>query len=138
MTVAIPVVTLLHVPPPAASFNNDVAAGQALSEPVILPALGNRFTVTIAVAAAVPQLLITVYEIIEVQVVAPVTRPDVELTVATPLLTLLQVPNPTPSLSNVAVAGHILSEPVITPAFGVGLTVTTTLATAVPQLFATV
>ena len=57
---ATPVLTLLHVPLPAASASNEVVAGHAFSEPVIVPALGDGFTVNILVAAAVPQLLVTV------------------------------------------------------------------------------
>ena len=53
---------LLHVPPvvPVGSLNVIVVAGQRDKVPDIVPATGVRFTVTGAVAATVPQLLVTV------------------------------------------------------------------------------
>ena len=69
---------------------------------------------------------------------AAVTKPDVELTVATPVLTLLHVPLPAASASNEVIAGQAFSEPVIVPALGDGLTVNTEVAAAVPQLLVTV
>ena len=59
LTVALAGLTLLHIPPPAASVSAVVAAGQTDRTPVMLPALGAGFTVTTTVAAAVPQLLVT-------------------------------------------------------------------------------
>lgn len=59
-TAATPGDTELHTPPPAASASGVVAEGHTVKVPVIAPALGERFTVTTAVAAAVPQLLVTV------------------------------------------------------------------------------
>lgn len=57
-----PGLTLLHTPPisPVGSPSVIVAAGQTTKPPVIAPALGKGFTVTTAVAAAVPQLFVTV------------------------------------------------------------------------------
>ena len=60
LTVAIPGLTLLQVPPAAASVRLVVVVGHTISPPVILPAFGDGFTVTTTVAAAVPQLLVTV------------------------------------------------------------------------------
>ena len=60
LTVATPVDTELHVPPPVASVRFVVVVGQATRPPVIVPALGVADTVTTAVAAAVPQLFVTV------------------------------------------------------------------------------
>ena len=59
-TVPIEEVTLLHAPPDAPSFKAVLAPAQSTAGPVMVPALGNVFTVTICVAAAVPQLLLTV------------------------------------------------------------------------------
>ncbi len=60
LTVATPVDTELHTPPVAASVKLVVVVGQITSPPVIVPATGAGFTVTTAVAATVPQLLVTV------------------------------------------------------------------------------
>lgn len=60
-TVAIAGDTDDHVPPalPVRSVKGVVDDGHTLSTPVIAPAFGAGFTVTTAVAAAVPQLLVT-------------------------------------------------------------------------------
>ena len=60
LTVATPVDTELHTPPVAASVRLVVVAGQSVNVPLIDPAFGAGFTVTTAVAAAVPQLLVVV------------------------------------------------------------------------------
>ena len=62
LMVAMPGLTLLHTPPasPVASARVMFAVGHTTSPPVIAPAFGSGFTVTAAVAAAVPQLLVTV------------------------------------------------------------------------------
>ena len=67
----------------------------------------------------------------------PVTTP-VALIVATPVLTLLHIPPGVPSLRLVVAVGHTVKVPVIVPALGVALTVTTAVAAAVPQLLVTV
>ena len=53
-------VTLLHAPPEAPSVNAVFAPAQTTGVPVMVPAFGNALTVTTCVAAAVPQLLVTV------------------------------------------------------------------------------
>jgi hypothetical protein len=58
--VATPVVVLLQTPPPEASLSDVVASSHTVVVPVMAPAIGNGLTVTAVVAAAVPQLLITV------------------------------------------------------------------------------
>ena len=58
--VATEVVVLVHEPPPAASVSVVVAPGQRVVVPPIVPAFGNGLTVKVAVAAVVPQLLVTV------------------------------------------------------------------------------
>ena len=60
LTVATPVDTELHRPPAVASLRLVVVAGQITSPPLIVAADGAGLTVTTAVAAAVPQLLVTV------------------------------------------------------------------------------
>ena len=60
-TVAVDVLALLHVPPvvPEASLNTVFAAGHTVIVPAIVPATGTAFIVTTAVAADVPQPLVT-------------------------------------------------------------------------------
>jgi hypothetical protein len=59
-TVATPVAVLLHAPPVAASVKPVVEPAHTIAVPVMLPADGNGLTVTVVVAAAVPQPLVTV------------------------------------------------------------------------------
>jgi hypothetical protein len=58
--VATAVVVLPHTPPDAASLSGVVVSSQTDVVPVIVPATGNGSTVTTVVAAAVPQLFVTV------------------------------------------------------------------------------
>ena len=51
---------LLHTPPDAALVSAVVEPAQTVPVPVIVPATGDGFTVTTAVAATVPQLFVTV------------------------------------------------------------------------------
>ena len=60
LLVATPVETELQVPPVATSLNVVVDPAQTVVVPVIVPAIGNGLTVTVVVATAVPQLLVTV------------------------------------------------------------------------------
>ena len=136
-TVATPGETELHTPPAAASVSEVVPEGHMPKVPVILPALGGMLTVTTAVAAAVPQLLVTVYDIVVVPGATPVTIP-VAPTVATAGVTALHTPPPAALVNAVVAVGQTISVPVILPALGDGSTVTTTVAAAVPQLFTTV
>ena len=50
----------VHTPLPAPSLSVVEADGHTDGVPLILPAFGSGFTVTTTVAAAVPQLLVTV------------------------------------------------------------------------------
>ena len=61
-TVAVPVDPELHVPPevPVASLSVVFDPAQTVRVPVIVPATGNGFTVTEAVAFTVPQLFATI------------------------------------------------------------------------------
>jgi hypothetical protein len=59
-TVATPVAVLLHVPPVAASLKPVAEPTHTDAVPVMLPADGNGLTVTVVVAADVPQPLVTV------------------------------------------------------------------------------
>ena len=67
----------------------------------------------------------------------PFTLPDPS-TVATPVAVLLQAPPEAVSLKPVTELTHTVAVPVIVPADGNGLTVTTSVAAAVPQPLVTV
>jgi hypothetical protein len=73
LTVAIPAAPVLQVPPLAKLLNEVVLPAQIVAVPVIVPASGSGLTVTICVATAVPQLFVTVYDIVAVPADIPVT-----------------------------------------------------------------
>lgn len=136
-TVATAVLPLLQTPPETPSLSVVVEETQTVCVPEMEPGSTDALTVTIAVAAAVPQLLVTTYDMVVVPSDTPATSPDV-LIVAIPVALLLQVPPEMPSLSKLVEVGHTISVPVIAPAFGSGFTVITCVAAAVPQLLVTV
>jgi hypothetical protein len=118
---------LLHVPPasPVASLNTIEYVGHTVIVPAIAPGLGKGLTVTLTVAAAIPQLLVTVYEIVVVPAAMPVTTPDEIPIAAVDGFTDVQTPlaSPPELLSVVVVVGQTTAVPVIVPALGNGLTV---------------
>ncbi len=133
LTVAAAVLLLLQLPPAAASVSRVEEPLHIAEAPEIVPALGSALTLKVAVVLAVPQLLVTVYNILVLPAVMPATLPPV-LTVATAILLLLQVPPEVASARRVAEPAHILSVPVMDPADGSGLTVTVAVSVVVPQL----
>ena len=105
--------------------------------PEIVPAEGSILTVIEKVATAVPQLLETIYEIVLLPLVIPVTVPEL-FTVAMEDTLLLQVPPLMPPLDDNVIAvppTHNDAAPEIVPATGSGLTVIVEVAIEVPQLF---
>ena len=68
--------------------------------------------------------------------VTPVTLPEPS-TVAMDVLVLLQLPLEAPSVNEIDELTHNVAVPLIVPATGSGLTVTTCVAAAVLQLFVT-
>lgn len=87
-TVARAVLLLLQVPPGKELLRVVVAPKHAMNTPVIGPGVGVTVTVATALQPA------TVYIMLAVPGVIPVTTPVVALTVATPVDKLLQVPPP--------------------------------------------
>ena len=128
----------VHVPPPPLDGSLRVieVAGQTTLAPSIVPALGAAFTLIVLVADAVPHILVTAYTIVAVPRVLPVTIP-VALMDATAGDRELHMPPGTASLNNVESPAHTIMAPVITPANGAGLTVTTAVAYAAPHRFVT-
>lgn len=135
--VAMPVATLLHTPPGAASESVVARPRHTLAVPVMKPALGNGLTVTTWVETAVPQAFVTVYEMVVVPADTPVTIPAAFI-VALAGVEELHTPPPTLLLKVVVVAAQTVAVPVIVPALGSRLTVKITDVAAVPQLFVTV
>ena len=93
--------------------------------PLTVPAFTLGFTVsTWDALTGLPQPLLMVYVIFVVPALTAVTTPVDELTVATPVLELLQEPPPDPLLVYVAVAAiHNGEVPLTAPALTFGLTV---------------
>ena len=136
LTVAMPVLLLLQVPPPLPSVSVVLAPVHTVGIPVILPALGKGFTITAVVVVVVPQPLVTALVIFAVPAVIHVTIP-LDPTVAMSDA-MLHVPPLTPSVSGVVAPAHTVAVPVILPPVGVVVTVKITVALPVPQLPVTI
>ena len=136
LTVAIIPRLLLQMPPGAASASGVVLPAHTAGTPVIVPASGSGFTVTVCVAIAVPHPLVTEYEIVVFPAATPSTDP-VLLTVAIPVEPLIQLPPVAGSERMIVAPGHNAEAPTIVPATGNGFTVTMLVAIAEPQPLAT-
>jgi hypothetical protein len=127
---------LNHTPPVAEGVILSDADTHTVLLPLSVPATGSGFTVMVIVAAAVPQLLETAYDITDVPAARPLTVPPD--TVAAALSVLLQMPPVTEGVRVTAASSQTVSEPLSVPATGRGFTVTVTESAAVPQLLVTV
>ena len=129
-TVATPVASELHVPPPFPLDENAVVPPtQIACVPDTVPAFGAAVTVTVLVAVTLlhPPVPVTVYLIVAVPGPAPVITPLEAFTVATPIASELHVPPEFPLDVNVVVPPtQIACVPDRVPAFGAAVTVTTT------------
>jgi hypothetical protein len=76
LTVTTDGVAELHTPPLTVLLNTEYEPTQTAEPPVIDPALAAGLTVISCVTLAVPQLLATVYDIVAVPAVMPVTTPE--------------------------------------------------------------
>jgi hypothetical protein len=108
---------------------------QTIPLPAIEPAKGNRLTESVFTATDVPQTLTTVYRILSLPAVKPVT---ILPTIVALELVLDHVPPVTVSVKVIEVPRHMMLLPEMTPAIGSGLTVTTVETAAVPQELTTV
>jgi hypothetical protein len=126
----------LQLPPATLALRAVEALIHTEPEPLIVPASAVELTVIDFVAVALPQLLVTLYDIVAIPAPTPVTVP-VALTVATAPLDELQLPAATLALRAVEALIHTEPEPLIVPASAVGLTVIDFVAVAVPQLLLT-
>jgi hypothetical protein len=118
-TVAINVLLLLHVPPPA-SIRLVEDPAQAVGVPAI--GLGNAFTVTIALIEHPPGAVYVMVAVLVNNTAPPVTTPVVNPTEAIVGLLLSQVPPVVASVKCVVSPEHTFKVPVI--AAGAGFTVT--------------
>jgi hypothetical protein len=131
-TVAWPLL-LLHMPPVAALTSVMNVPVHTVDAPTIAPASGTGLTLMVVVAAAVPQLLLTVYAITALPVPRPDTTPVAE-TEATAGLADDHTPPGAASVSVMVDPVQTLVGPEMLPAAGSGLTVIVVAADAMPQV----
>ena len=122
LTVAFVVEPLDQTPPEVVSVIVMLADTHTDDVPVIVPATAVAFTVTACTALSVPQLLVTVYNMLVTPAVLPKTLP-LASTVATVLLSLLHDPLPAASNNEIDEPVQTDATPDMLPAFGKGLTV---------------
>ena len=77
LTVAMVLLLLVQPPPAVVSARVTVKPAQTVEAPEMIPAEADPVTFTGAVAMALPQLLVTVYDIVAEPLAIPVTRPEV-------------------------------------------------------------
>ena len=126
------------VPPEAVGLvNNDVVPTHSGPAPIIAPALGDTFTVTIVVVNTDPHdALVSVNVIIVVPPLTPYTTPVVAPTVPTVVLLLVHAPVPPDAVASLKVMVnpvHTVPGPVIVPAKGDTFTNTLAVVVADPQ-----
>ena len=116
----------VQAPPVTVELSVEVPFEQIAVVPEIVPADGAAVTVTVAVVEtfAQPPVPVTVYVIIEVPAVAPVTTPVDELMDATAGVPEVQAPPVTVELSVEDPFEQIAVVPEIVPAEGAAVTVT--------------
>jgi hypothetical protein len=138
LTVALEVLLLLHAPPEAVFDNVILVPAHTDEAPVIEPASGSGFTVTTLVPVAVPQLLVTEYDMVATPPAKPLTIPVDAPTDATVGLPLFHEP---PEI----VLDNVIEDPAQTevgpervPALAPGLTAMLFITTEDPQLLVTV
>jgi hypothetical protein len=140
LTVPIAAIVLLHTPPAVPlAVNVVVAPAQTVAVPLMVPGVANGFTVAILVAVTAPQPFVTVYDIVVVPAVMPLTTPVAEPTVPIAAFVLLHTPPLVPLVVNVVVAPtHTVAVPLIMPGVASGFTVAILVAATVPQALVTV
>ena len=129
-TVATPVDPELQTPPPVASVRFVVAPTHSVGVPLTVPAMANGLTVTTTLVLKVPQMLVTIYDMITVPDETPVTIPVDEPTVAIPVAPELHTPPLVASVSALVAPTQTVAVPVI-DATEIGLTVAISVADAV-------
>jgi hypothetical protein len=120
ITIAAPPL-LLQTPPVAASLKVILSPTHTLPVPVIVPASGNGFTVTLSAPLALPQLLLTTYLIVSTPAETPETMPPKTLADALLLLHVALVNGEPvePSVKTIVEPTHTFVNPLILPATGI-------------------
>jgi hypothetical protein len=118
LTDAVAVLLLLQVPPATVSVRVMLAVAHTVDGPEIVPEFGRLFTNMLWVALAIPQALVTVYDMLAVPAVSPYTSPVV-LIVAMEGALLDHTPPEAVSVSETVVARHTPKGPSTVPASGV-------------------
>lgn len=137
VTLAVAGAELLHEPPDPVVDKEIPEPWHTVDGPDIAPANGAGSTVMFLVVKADPQPLVTVYVIITLPALTPVTIPDV-FTVANAVLLLLHAPPVIVGVSVVVAPWQTDVAPDNVPATGSGLTVMSAVSTAVPHELVTV
>lgn len=130
-----------QVPPEVVLLNVVEVPAHAALAPPIAARVGKLFTVKLVLAELVhPFPSVTVYVIVEVPALTPVTAPEEAFTVAVAVLDELQVPPPVELAKVELEPTHAEAVPVIAATVGSAFSVTTTAADVAeqPLLFVTV
>lgn len=138
---ATPVLLEDQVPPEVVLLNVVEVPAHAALAPPIAARVGKLFTVKLVLAELVhPFPSVTVYVIVEVPALTPVTAPDEAFTVAVAVLDELHVPPPVELAKVELEPTHAEAVPVIAATVGSAFSVTTTAADVAeqPLLFVTV
>lgn len=138
---ATPVLLEDQVPPEVVLLNVVEVPAHAALAPPIAARVGKLFTVKLVLAELVhPFPSVTVYVIVEVPALTPVTAPEEAFTVAVAVLDELQVPPPVELAKVELEPTHAEAVPVIADTVGSAFSVTTTAADVAeqPLLFVTV
>jgi len=138
---ATPVLLEDQVPPEVVLLNVVEVPAHAALAPPIAARVGKLFTVKLVLAELVhPFPSVTVYVIVEVPALTPVTAPDEAFTVAVAVLDELQVPPPVELAKVEPEPTQAEAVPVIAATVGSAFSVTTTAADVAeqPLLFVTV
>jgi hypothetical protein len=138
---ATPVLLEDQVPPEVVLLNVVEVPAHAALAPPIAARVGKLFTVKLVLAELVhPFPSVTVYVIVEVPALTPVTAPEEAFTVAVAVLDELQVPPPVELAKVELEPTHAEAVPVIAATVGSAFSVTTTAAEVAeqPLLFVTV
>lgn len=138
---ATPVLLEDQVPPEVVLLNVVEVPAHAALAPPIAARVGKLFTVKLVLAELVhPFPSVTVYVIVEVPALTPVTAPEEAFTVAVAVLDELQVPPPVELAKVELEPTHAEAVPVIAATVGSAFSVTTTAADVAeqPLLFVTV
>ena len=131
------VLDALHVPPVESAISVMGEPKQTDVGPLMVPAYTSALTFTVFLATADPQVLVTVYLIVSVPAVTPVTTPSVLVALPVPAVDV-HIPPRVLSVNVIVAPGQTLPTPPIAATVGVKTTVTDKVDVLVPQTLFTV